>query len=527
MQLDKLIIQLKPRTVWQAVDLGCKMTLFWFKPLLFIWLILSLPIFLILLWFSPLLAILSIWFFKPYFERALLYYVSRAVFSEPVNIKSTISNWPAQLKNEWFSSLSWRRLSPSRSFNLAVIQLEQLTGKALSRRLDILHKTNQDLSGWWSFICFLWEWIIVFALFTFVRLMAPEGVAEFGFYELFFSSFWQIMCACTLYISFAFAAPFYLTSGFALYLNRRVELEAWDIELEFKKIKQRLAGKIANALTLFILGFGVLMPDPLYANQPQPVVPVEAIEQQQAEQKTVDDQLELTEPPIKQVVDLTDIDHKLEQVYRQPPFENIKTTHEIVWIGPDLKMDEFSGLELDWLKKLLESFSIYLEVGIWCLFITLVGFLLFYWRDQLFFWRNKTKKMTVDYEQIPDFINTAAMPLDSAQLNFKQQFELAMSGSNYRLAVALLIQLCLRNLVKNYSVSLSKSMTEAECLAAIKPKVNQDVFAYLERLFKVWINLAWAHQNANQNIILELYQQTQDYFYAPDSATLNSRTEFH
>jgi hypothetical protein len=28
--------------------------------------------------------------------------------------------------------------------------------------------------------------------------------------------------------------PFYVAAGFAMYLNRRVELEAWDIEQEFR-----------------------------------------------------------------------------------------------------------------------------------------------------------------------------------------------------------------------------------------------------------------------------------------------------
>ncbi len=29
--------------------------------------------------------------------------------------------------------------------------------------------------------------------------------------------------------------PFYVAAGFAMYLNRRAELEAWDIEQEFKR----------------------------------------------------------------------------------------------------------------------------------------------------------------------------------------------------------------------------------------------------------------------------------------------------
>jgi hypothetical protein len=36
-------------------------------------------------------------------------------------------------------------------------------------------------------------------------------------------------------ITIAFVEPFYVASGFALYLNRRAELEAWDIEQEFRR----------------------------------------------------------------------------------------------------------------------------------------------------------------------------------------------------------------------------------------------------------------------------------------------------
>ena len=33
----------------------------------------------------------------------------------------------------------------------------------------------------------------------------------------------------------AFLEPFYVAAGFALYVNRRVELEAWDVEQELRR----------------------------------------------------------------------------------------------------------------------------------------------------------------------------------------------------------------------------------------------------------------------------------------------------
>jgi hypothetical protein len=34
----------------------------------------------------------------------------------------------------------------------------------------------------------------------------------------------------------AFLEPFYVAAGFTLYLNRRAELEAWDIEQELRRV---------------------------------------------------------------------------------------------------------------------------------------------------------------------------------------------------------------------------------------------------------------------------------------------------
>jgi hypothetical protein len=33
----------------------------------------------------------------------------------------------------------------------------------------------------------------------------------------------------------AFLEPFYVAAGFGMYVNRRVDLEAWDIEQEFRR----------------------------------------------------------------------------------------------------------------------------------------------------------------------------------------------------------------------------------------------------------------------------------------------------
>ena len=44
---------------------------------------------------------------------------------------------------------------------------------------------------------------------------------------------------CLLLLALSIVAPFYVAGGFALYLTRRTELEAWDIEISFRRIRDQ------------------------------------------------------------------------------------------------------------------------------------------------------------------------------------------------------------------------------------------------------------------------------------------------
>jgi hypothetical protein len=44
-----------------------------------------------------------------------------------------------------------------------------------------------------------------------------------------------LIFAGTMAVVVLFLEPFYVASGFAMYLTRRAELEAWDIEQEFRR----------------------------------------------------------------------------------------------------------------------------------------------------------------------------------------------------------------------------------------------------------------------------------------------------
>src|SRR5471032_2814183 len=83
MRLSDASVAIRPRTAWEAMDLGVLMAREHRWLLMSSWALVSLPVFAlltVLLWESPLAAVLLFWWLKPVFDRLPLYILSKALF---------------------------------------------------------------------------------------------------------------------------------------------------------------------------------------------------------------------------------------------------------------------------------------------------------------------------------------------------------------------------------------------------------------------------------------------------------------
>lgn len=145
MRLSDATVAIRPRTNWEAMDLGVLMSQQHRRLLMTSWAIVTLPLFAVLsllLWDSPSLAVFIFWWLKPAYERLPLYILSKALFGETPTLKQALRQWPRLLKPQLIASLTWRRFSLSRSFLLPVLQLEGLDGTARQQRLQVLLQRN-------------------------------------------------------------------------------------------------------------------------------------------------------------------------------------------------------------------------------------------------------------------------------------------------------------------------------------------------------------------------------------------------
>ena len=248
MDLEKVTAKIRPRKQWEAIDLGVALAQRNLISLYKIWFIVTLPVFLIAalaLHQYGMWVVVGFWWLLPLWERPLLHFLSRDLFGERLSVKQCVRAFFSLAKIQWFASLTWRRLSFTRSLDLPVIQLEGLKGSVRSNRLKVIHSIGSGAAVWLTFLFFLTEFALMFATIVLAYLLLPapmtEGLDFFEWINFELESPVTVFSMNFLfYLAMSFVAPFYIACGFSSYLNQRTQLEAWDIELSFKRLAKRL-----------------------------------------------------------------------------------------------------------------------------------------------------------------------------------------------------------------------------------------------------------------------------------------------
>jgi hypothetical protein len=241
MQVDALALDLRPRSMMEATDLGVRLVQLrarsvWgtFAPLYLVVVALALSTVEIAGWLPALL----IFWLKPWLDRSLLFVLSRAVFGEDTRFADL---WQAQRSVWWGSllhTLTLRRVSPWRSFTQPLHQLEGQHGAASAKRRSQVLRGKKGAATAMHLAFAHLEFVFIFAVLALAVWFDPGGNTGKNIFDLLRTdeSVAASLLSATVYAGVVMALePFYVAAGFAMYLNRRVELEAWDIEQEFRR----------------------------------------------------------------------------------------------------------------------------------------------------------------------------------------------------------------------------------------------------------------------------------------------------
>ena len=240
MQIDTLAVRLRPRTPLEAADLGVRLCQSATRSVYSCYAMTAVP--------TMALAIASygvaswlpgvvIWMAKPWLDRTILFVLSRAAFGTPTTPGDV---WRAQRDVWWrqfFFSWTVRRLSPWRSLTEPVYRLEGFSIFRAHKRIKQIRNRVMGSALMMASVFSMAEIALSIAIFSLIFWLAPAGQTP-SFVEFIAGegpAFVLISAPISNAIAVLFLEPFFVAAGFGMYLNRRAELEAWDIEQEFRR----------------------------------------------------------------------------------------------------------------------------------------------------------------------------------------------------------------------------------------------------------------------------------------------------
>ncbi|SHF24382.1 protein of unknown function [Microbulbifer donghaiensis] len=526
MELSNLAVHARLRSPWESIDLGIALARRHWWPLFLVWLLPAALLFAACHWLlpdSPNWSLFLIWWLKPAFDRLPLFIASRTLFGEAVSVLGALKQFFAQNRRDWFAWLTWRRLSATRSFDLPVTLLEQSSGAARAARIGVLHRKHASAATWLTLTGFHLETFLLMALLGLIYLFIPEQV-QIDWIPLFSSGApwfeWGINAFYLLVM--AAVAPFYVVGGFCLYIGRRIELEGWDIEIQFHRLRDRhqreqkqrarqasRAPAAAQLLLLCAVAVTTAISIPP-ASAASAETPVQARE-------TIDEVL------------AGDDFHQVEEVsgWRLKEIER-KDSEFPEWLIALLEWLENRPVDSDSESDWGPFIGLLIEILLWATAAGLLAYLLWRYREpirrSLQLRRQVEQKKAAPETLFGLDVRQSSLPADVCA----EVLRLWQSGDQ-RASLGLLYRATLSHLIESYQFEFADHLTESECAqlvqlrqqhpaqstgqaeAQLRP-VSAALSGFVHQLTTSWQQLAYAHRAPESARVQILCDQWREAF---------------
>ncbi len=487
MDLERVSVVLRPRSSWEAMDLGLALLNANRRVVWTTFGICVMPIY-AAVWLTfyrwPPIAFFLLWWLKPLFDRVPLAILSEALFGGDVSVKAAMRALRRSVRPFLLRSLTVSRLSPIRSFLLPIWQLEGHKGTSVLRRERVLGGATLGPAASLMAVCAGLEQCFMLSGLSFIFMFMPEnlemdavGVFESmsdGLTPLWFSVAFGIVHA----LAVAFVEPVYVAAGFGLYVNRRMSLEGWDVELGFRRMVKRLGPTLLALFALSLAAPRAWATDDTGAPQQVSVEAQEAAVE--AQRAAAAEAQRRAGPPVERDA----VAAEVAEILARPEFPHTETRFD--WKLPQA---ESKG----WNFNLPFGPFIAVIVKALALIALAVGLTLLV-RALLRFKRGRTEK-TEDEEideqrRLPAMLREiGALPEDVGVTAWRWWTE-----GRHAAALGLLYSAALLDLVKLRGLSLAEGDTESECLSAARPSLPGDSWSYFSALTVAWQGAAYAHR---------------------------------
>lgn len=251
--------KLRQKSSWEAADSGI---LLWRSNFVFFILLMILPFIAVavslrlsLLLYDPMAgrtwSYIIIWWLKPLFARPVLHVISVRFFEPQATLGRIMKGFGKSLFTALAGDLLWRRFSIWRSARMPVRTLEHLSGKAGRKRIKILETGGLSFGGSLTTI----------TIAIFLSVLIGEALSALLVLEMMqtiplssllqYTDTIELIAFVAVCINFILIEPLYVCMGFGIYINSRIEVEGWDIQLLLQNFaaqkKQKTAPRIMQS----------------------------------------------------------------------------------------------------------------------------------------------------------------------------------------------------------------------------------------------------------------------------------------
>jgi len=479
-ELERVAVGVRPRGGWESLDLGFQMARQWWRQVWGIWLTLYIPCAVIALAAFPnkFHGVLLLWWLKPLFDRAVLYPLSRLVFSEQTGVRATLRAARDWMRPGLLLAFTLRRFELARSFMLPVASLEKQTGKSARERRAVLGSRMRGTAIWLTVVCLHFEFVAMLALFALGNMLIPSageipldaGGGDGDSFTLSAITSWNLVEGISYVIAVSLVEPFYVAAGFSLYLNRRTLLEAWDMEIRLRQLGNRL--RSATSVVAAILFCGVIMisasGDTVHAADIAD--PVSA-------------RPDAARPDSARIDAATEI----KRILASPDFDEykpVKRWRSITQKEEEQRKDPFSGQFWRNLGLLLSDIS---QGLMWIAIVVLVPLLLYVLRN---FLPEPGTARAEKYEPPTNLFGLNVAP-ESLPADIPGTARQLVSQGRLREALSLLYRGALSALMHRHRIVIHAGDTEGDCTSSAASALGVSGADYFRSLVATWQQIAY------------------------------------
>jgi hypothetical protein len=506
MRVDQLNIALRPRTPWEAADLGVALVRAHALRIYAAWVAITLPAFVVVnlvflavgkLWFAA----LALWWLKPAFDRIPLFVISRAVFAEAPSLGETLRAQRDFGRRALIPWLTWRRLHPGRAMLIAVDMLEAPRGALRRARVSVLAQVSASPNMMLTLLGANVEAVLFFSVIALGLMFVPVE-----FFSDSVKATWQtlfenppawaeVLANFLAWLAMSAVEPWFVGAGFGLYLNRRVQLEGWDIELAFRRTATRLAQGVAALLVFVVIGAGLAGPahaaddDDDFGRQVKQLI----------DRARVSEEEKAKAPKLEQLLGRAHRDDgkSFRDSVKQAYADGDLDPHEKIWEWkrriPEPEKKDTPQVETPWWVRLLgRGLGSVAQFGLWILFALLIVFLIAKHRVWLPWISARINGMRTPDDLILGAEASAppALPDDVAAA-----VRALLGEGRIREALALFYRAAVARLVEMSGTPLPPGATEADCLRRSRELGDERYAALFARIVRAWQGTAYAQRD--------------------------------